>query len=69
MINKIKLAKLLNFLEDNNFDLESLETSENTIKLKISDSNQLKIHRVDEKEQYIFKPEDFGFILTHTNKF
>ena len=69
MINKIQLAKLLNFLEDNNFDLENLETNENTIKLEISDSNQLKIHRVDEKERYIFKPEDFGFILTQINKF
>ena len=61
MINKIKLAKLLNFLEDNNFDLENLETNENTIKLEISNSNQLKIHRVDEKEQYIFNPLDYGF--------
>ena len=61
MINREKIVKLLNFCIDNNFELESLQTNENSIKLEIIDKNQLKVNRVDEKIKDIFYPEEFKF--------
>lgn len=61
MINKIKLAKILEFLTANDYELESLQTIDNSIKLEISDKLQLKVNKVDEKIKDIFYPEAFGF--------